>query len=336
MNYQKLKPQMTKQVFKLSSLQKKQVLKHREEIKAILDGRDQRRLIIIGPCSAWPNTAVCDYAHRLQSLQDKVNKKYKLVMRFYPQKSRTQLGWQGTLYQPDPLLPCDLSAGMKYTHEMMQYILNLNLPLASEIVNTHLPTAYWDAFSWLAIGARTTESQEHRIFASGLSIPVGFKNPRHGPIEIAMNSVLVGQNAHTSLLNNHIIETFGNSYSHLVLRGANQSPNFSIEHLSSIDTLMNQYHIKHPSIIIDVSHDNSIINGKKDYKTQPHNVLEIIENVKMHSRLNNLLKGFMIESFIDSGNQSISPNTELRGLSITDPCIDWTTTEDLLIRLMNQ
>lgn len=330
MNYQKIKAQ---QIFKLSSRQKKRIINHREEIKAILDGRDERRIIILGPCSAWPNLAIYDYAHRVKPLQEQLNNKFKLVMRFYPQKTRTQLGWQGTLHQPNPLETCNLHVGMQYTHDMMQYLLNLDIPLASEIVNTHLPSNYWDAFSWLAVGARSTESQEHRIFASGLNTPVGFKNARHGPIQIAINSVVVGQNSHTTLLNNHIIETFGNPYSHLVLRGANLQPNFSNKDLIEIEKLMKKHEIKNPSVLIDVSHDNAIVQGKKDYTTQPENILKIILGLHNQPELNKLVKGFMIESFIKEGNQSISEHMALDGLSITDPCISWTSTEELLLKI---
>ena len=324
-------------MFDLSAKQTKSILKHREEIKAILNGQDNRLLIIVGPCSAWPDKAVYEYAKKLQKLQMEVYKHLKLIMRVYPHKSRTQLGWVGPLYQPNPFLPCNVREGMQYTSNMIKKIIELDLPIASEIINIQLPREYWLLFSWLAVGARCTESSEHRIFASNLNIPVGLKNSTHGTTQIGINSVLVAQTPNITINGYDEIKTDGNDYAHLVLRGADKKPNFANEHLEHISKSMLNLKIKNPAVLIDVSHDNSIINQQKNYKFQPRNIFSIIQNIANQPELKKIVKGFMIESFIKEGHQNINitkkQDIDMTGLSITDPCIDWDTTEKCLKKL---
>ncbi len=324
-------------MFELSARQTKSIQKHRQEIKSILDGQDERLLVIVGPCSAWPDLAVYEYAKKLHQLQMEVTQHLKFIMRVYPHKSRTQLGWHGPLYQPNPFLPCNIKEGMKYTADMIKKIIDLDLPIASEIINIRLPSEYWHLFSWLAVGARCTESPEHRIFASSLNIPVGLKNSTHGSTEIGINSVLVAQTPNMTVNGYDEIKTDGNPYAHLVLRGADKKPNFSNDNLENIANKMQYFKIKNPAVLIDVSHDNAIINEHKNYKIQPENIFSIMQNIANRPELKKIVKGFMIESFIKEGCQNIDilqqKEIDITGLSITDPCISWETTEKCLREL---
>lgn len=328
----------TKDILRLLPLSKEDeqsILQHRQEIKNILSGIDNRLILIVGPCSAWPNLAVLEYAKRLQYLYQKVSNKIKIVMRVYPHKPRTTLGWHGALMQPDPYQEININQGIKYSREMMLAVVKLGLPVASEILNINLHQYFIDLLSWVAIGARSSENQEHRLFASYLDIPTGLKNPTHGSLEIAVNSILTAQHKHSIVLDNYQINTSGNDFSHLVLRGGNKQPNFFNENLELVSKLFIKNNIQNPSIIIDVNHDNSIKNNIPDYTTQSHNIFSILNNIKKKSNLQKIVKGFMVESFIEDGNQKIYSGNKinLNGLSITDPCIGWNETEELIMEL---
>lgn len=341
MNYVKIRELITAKelhnLLPLDSENGKIIANHRQEIKRILSGEDKRLLLLVGPCSAWPQQAVLDYAILLRELSQKVQKSIKIVMRVYPQKPRTILGWGGASLQPDPFANTDINQGLMYSRKMMLDVIDLGLPIAAEILYTNMHNYYIDLISWVAIGARSSENQEHRIFASSLDIPTGIKNPTHGSLNIAVNSIIAAQNPHTSIIDNFQAHTFGNPYAHLVLRGGNNQPNYANQNLLFIDNLFQVHKIKNPSVIIDVNHDNSIVNKIKDYTSQPSNVLNIINNIKNIPNLKKLVKGFMVESFIHEGKQSInlvnSNQTNLQGLSVTDPCISWEKTEELILKL---
>jgi 3-deoxy-7-phosphoheptulonate synthase len=306
----------------------------RQEIKNILEGKDHRLLMIIGPCSAWPKEAVLEYARRLSELNNQIKHAIKIVMRVYIQKPRTVKGWTGPINQPYIFESPNIETGMQYTREMMVKVIEMGLPISDEALFTHNSRGFQELQSWIAIGARSTEDQEHRIFASMSDCPVGMKNPTHGNLEIAVNSVIAAQHAHVFALEGHEIQTYGNPYAHLVLRGANHQPNYSIDHLNQVNSLMDKHTISNPSVIIDVSHDNCMFNGKKDYTLQPAIILETLKQLKQHSSLKKLVKGFMCESFIKEGHQSISqPILDLSGLSVTDPCLGWEKTEQLLLEV---
>jgi 3-deoxy-7-phosphoheptulonate synthase len=341
MNYLKIKELISydklQKELPLSEKNYQSILAHRKEIQNIITNQDKRLLMIIGPCSAWPNKAVYEYAKRLAKLNEVIKSKIKIVMRVYPHKSRTTLGWTGALYQPDLFSPCNINEGIKYTRSMLLEVIELNLAVAAEAICTQFEDKYWDLFSWLAIGARSSESQEHRIFASAFDIPFGIKNPTHGNINIAINAVLTAQHPHCTILSNHEVKTLGNPYAHLVLRGANNGPNYSENILQTVYKEIHKQKIVNPSVLIDVSHDNSILDGVKNYKSQPSSIFNILEILDKMPELKNLIKGFMIESFIKDGNQVIDYNNQANidygGLSITDPCIDWETTEETLLKL---
>ncbi len=323
--------------FPISNSAQKNIEKDRQEIKNILEGKDPRLLIIVGPCSAWPKEAVLEYARKLSSLNEKVKHALKLVMRVYIQKPRTTKGWMGPVNQPDLYSEPNIEAGIQYTRDMMIKVVEMGLPISDEALFTYNAKGFIELLSWVAIGARSTENQEHRVFASAQDCAVGLKNPTHGSLAIAVNSIVSAQHSHTAVLDGNEVKTHGNSHAHLVLRGSNHMPNYSISHLDEIKHYMDQHQIQNPSVIIDTSHDNCLVDGKKDHRLQPEIVLNVIESLKNRPDLKKLVKGFMIESFLLDGRQEVNltcPSTiNLNGLSITDPCLDWEKTEALLLNL---
>ena len=311
------------------------IAKHREEIAAILGGHDPRLVCIVGPCSAWPEPAVLKYAEKLLRLSELVKGQLKLVMRTYIQKPRTVKGWTGPVNQPDPLFPPDIAAGIKYARALMVKVNELGLPIADEALFTHNAQGFLELLSWVAIGARSSEDQEHRIHASAIDCPVGMKNPTHGSLKIGVNGVIAAQHSHTAVFDGYEIETDGNPYAHLVLRGGNDKPNYGLEHIEDAGKYLALGKVSNPAIIVDVSHDNCLINGKKDPSKQGEIVFKILDSVRDKPELKKLVKGFMIESFIKPGNQNAETANpiDLGGLSITDPCLGWEQTEELLLAL---
>ena len=318
----------------LSAQGEKNVAKDRKEIEDILTGRDKRLLFIVGPCSAWPEAAVLEYAKRLKKLSDELKDKIKIVMRVYIQKPRTIKGWLGPVNQPNPLEPADIAAGIEYCRDMMVKIVEMGLPIADEALFTHNSKGFAELLSWIAIGARSVEDQEHRIFASGMEGPVGMKNATSGSIDVAVNAIVAAQHKHVAVIDGYQVETHGNPYAHLVLRGGETGPNYGAEHIHKAKALFEKHKVKNPSIIIDASHDNCIVNGKKDCTMQSTVVKEVLATMKVHDDCRHLVKGFMVESFLKEGNQKVDSLTEetidREGLSITDPCLGWDATESLL------
>ncbi|MCX7114832.1 MAG: 3-deoxy-7-phosphoheptulonate synthase [Gammaproteobacteria bacterium] len=325
------------QQFPLSVAAHARILQDRQEVKSILEGRDKRLLMIVGPCSAWPKEAVLRYAERLATLNDKVKHAMKLVMRVYIQKPRTTKGWTGPVSQSDVFSTPDIEAGIKYTREMMVKVIEMGLAIADEALFTHNAKGFLELLSWVAIGARSAEDQEHRIFASALDCAVGLKNPTHGSLAIGVNSIVAAQHPHVAVFDGYEVQTHGNPHAHLVLRGSNHAPNYSITHLEEVSQHMKNHHIQNPSIMVDASHDNCLVNGKKDHLLQPDIVLNLIDELKQRPDLRQLVKGFMIESFLKEGSQSVDlahPEAiDLDGLSITDPCLSWDKTEAFLLQL---
>jgi len=315
----------------------RQIMQDRQEINNILEGKDERLLIIVGPCSAWPKEAVLKYAEKLAVLNKKLSHTLKIIMRLYIQKPRTTKGWTGPINQPNPCELPDVEAGVKYSREMMVKVIEMGLPIADEALFTHNAKGFLELLSWVAIGARSTEDQEHRIFASAIDCAVGMKNPTHGLLSIAVNGVLAAQHPHVAVFEGYEVQTHGNKHAHVVLRGNNLSPNYSNQDLTEIKNHMTRHDILNPAVIIDVSHDNCVVNGKKDHSKQPSIIYEIMNNIKDKPELKKLVKGFMIESFIKSGNQKVDEahpeNIDMSGLSITDPCLGFEETAELLIKL---
>lgn len=312
------------------------ILQDRQEVNRILEGRDKRLIMIIGPCSAWPNEAVLEYAQRLAHLNKKIKHALKIVMRVYIQKPRTTKGWTGPVNQPNPFSSPDIEVGIKYARSLMIKVLEMGLPIAGEAF-THNAKGFLELLSWVAIGARSSEDQEHRIFASSINCAVGMKNPTHGSLSIAVNSVIAAQNPHIAVLDGHEVQTHGNLHAHVVLRGSNFAPNYAVEHLLEIKKHMDVHQVVNPAVIIDVSHDNCVMNGKKVPNLQPKIIADVLKSLESEPHLKNRVKGFMVESFLKEGNQKIDENApeniDLDGLSITDPCLGWEQIEEMLLDL---
>ena len=318
----------------LSKQGAEKVEKDRSEIRDILSGKDKRLLFIVGPCSAWPKEAVFTYAERLKKLSDELEGKLKIVMRVYIQKPRTIKGWLGPVNQPDPYERADIATGIEYCRDMMVRIVEMGLPIADEAVFTHNAKGFAELLSWIAIGARSVEDQEHRIFASGLKTPVGMKNGTSGSIDVAVNAIVAAQHKHVAVIDGYQVETHGNPFAHLVLRGGASGPNYGVEHVHKAKALLEKHKVKNPAILIDASHDNCVVNGKKDETIQPVVVKEVLATMKVHPDCRHLVKGFMMESFLKEGSQKLDGHTgesiDKHGLSITDPCLGWDETEKLL------
>lgn len=321
----------------VSKKAKQRVKQNRKAVRSILSGKDPRMLVIVGPCSAWPHDAVIAYARRLAALQEKVADTLKLVMRVYIQKPRTTKGWTGPLTQPDPFAPPDIEAGMKYSRRLMVEIIEMGLPIADEAVFTHNAPGFLELLSWVAIGARSSEDQEHRIFASFIDCPVGVKNPTSGSITLGVNSVIAAQHGHTTVLNGSQVETNGNAFAHLVLRGGKDGPNYSLEEIQYARKLFEKYELKNPAVVIDASHDNARVKGIKDPLQQTHVVHTVLDELQKHPELREFMKGFMLESFLLPGCQKVEEHTrdtlEMGGLSITDPCLSFEETEVVISRM---
>lgn len=324
----------------LSDAGYQKILQDRQEVKNILEGQDNRFLMIIGPCSAWPKEAVLEYAKKLAILNDKVKHALKLIMRVYIQKPRTTKGWTGPVNQPDPFGYPDIEAGMQYARDMMTKVIEMGLPIADEALFTHNAEGFLELLSWVAIGARSAEDQEHRIFASAIDCPVGLKNPTHGSLEIAVNSIVAAQHPHVAVFDGYEVQTQGNAYAHLVLRGSNHAPNYSVSHLEEAKRHMDHHRIQNPAVIVDASHDNCLVDGKKDYHLQSSVVFSVIESLQHHPHLRSIVKGFMVESFLKEGNQKVDADhptdIDLNGLSITDPCLSFEQTEEMLLNVVKK
>jgi 3-deoxy-7-phosphoheptulonate synthase len=341
MNYTRIKklPAVEEiiQLYPLSDAGHKKIMHDRREIKQILEGKDNRLLIIVGPCSAWPKEAVLEYATRLAEVNEAIKHSLKIVMRIYIQKPRTTKGWTGPVNQPDPYAEPDIEAGIHYVREMMVKVVEMGLPIADECLFTHNARGFSELVSWFAIGARSSEDHEHRIFASAANCPVGMKNPTYGSIAVGVNSVVAAQHPHIAAIDRYAVQTLGNPHAHLVLRGGNQEPNYSLTYLEEVKKHMAFHQVNNPAVVIDVSHDNCFIDGKKDHRIQPAIIFDVMEYLKKRPDLRKLMKGFMVESYLKEGNQKVeacnASTIDLNGLSITDPCLGWEQTQALLLEL---
>ncbi len=328
------------QAFPLSDAGYESVARHKQEVKDVLAGKDNRLLIIVGPCSAWPHDAVLEYAEKLAKLEPKLREQLKIVMRVYIQKPRTTKGWTGPVNQPDPFSAPNIEEGIRYARSLMVKIIEMGLAISDEALFTHNAKGFIELLSWVAIGARSTEDQEHRIFASAIECPVGMKNPTSGQIDLGVNSILAAQHGHTAVFNGYQVETHGNPFAHLVLRGGLDRPNYHVEDLYKAKKYLEKHQVLNPAVIIDASHDNCKIDGVKDPIQQINVAHEVMAALKLYPDLRKLMKGFMFESFLKSGSQKIESLTaetvDKCGLSITDPCLSFDQTETLLKEIAEQ
>lgn len=301
----------------------------RQAVRNILDGSDPRLLVVIGPCSIHDTKAAMDYAHRLKTLSDAVKDSLLIVMRVYFEKPRTTTGWKGLINDPYINDSFKIEEGLQIGRKLLLDIAELGLPTATEALDPISPQYLQDLISWSAIGARTTESQTHRELASGLSCAVGFKNGTDGGLAVAINALKSATAPHRFLgINNEgqvaIITTKGNAYAHVVLRGGDNKPNYDSVSVSLCEQELNKAGIK-PNIMIDCSHANSNKNHELQTLVMDNVVNQILEG-------NRSIIGVMIESHIGAGNQKIPEDlSQLQyGVSITDACIDWPSTEKCL------
>ena len=295
--------------------------------------KDNRLLFIVGPCSIHDPKAALEYAEKLAPLVKKYNDKIQIVMRVYFEKPRTNIGWKGLINDPDLDGTNNIEKGLKNARDIMLKILSLGIPTGSELLDPILPQYYADLICWASIGARTSESQTHREMASGLSMPIGFKNATDGNIDVALHAIQAAQHPHAFIgvtQNGSIarVESKGNPDAHLIIRGGSNGPNYSSvemeEHLDKI----NQSSIK-TGILVDCSHGNS----RKKAENQ-HKVLNSILNQVANGNTNIL--GVMVESFLNHGNQNIKDQSLSYGQSVTDECIGWAETEELLANVYSR
>ncbi|WP_460095485.1 3-deoxy-7-phosphoheptulonate synthase [Pseudomonas sp. S2_B03] len=315
-----------KQQLPLSHSLHQQVNTHRQAVRAILDGEDPRLLVIVGPCSIHDPQSAIEYASKLARLAEDVSSEMLLVMRAYVEKPRTTVGWKGLAYDPHLDGTDDMAAGLTLSRGLMLEMIQLGLPVATELLQPMAASYFDDLLSWVAIGARTTESQIHREMASGLNMPVGFKNGTDGGAAIAVDAMRSAAHAHRhfgvdSQGHPAIVQTAGNADTHIVLRGGHQGPNYDATSVANISAELSR--LKIPSrIMVDCSHANS----GKDPLRQPAVFNEVLEQ---RLRGNHSLIGAMLESHLFEGCQPLS--TSLRyGVSITDGCLGFDATEQLL------
>jgi len=305
------------------------VLAGRRALMEILDRKDPRLFVIVGPCSIHDPVAGLDYARRLRALADEIQETTQVVMRVYFEKPRTSTGWKGFINDPRMDDSFHIEEGMERGRRFLLDVAELGLPAATEALDPIAPQYYGDLVSWTAIGARTAESQTHREMASGLSTPVGFKNGTDGSLEAAVNGILSASHPHSFLgLSDTgasaIIRTRGNSYGHLVLRGGGGRPNYDTVSVSLAEQALAKAKLP-VNIVVDCSHANSW----KKPELQPLVMRDVMHQIREGNRS---IVGVMIESFLEAGNQPIPADlSKLRyGCSVTDACVDWATTEEML------
>ena len=325
-------PAQLKAELPLSDKARDMVLNGRKTIRNILDGKDNRLFVVIGPCSIHDPVAAHDYADRLKALSEQVKDTLYIVMRVYFEKPRTTVGWKGLVNDPDMNDSFDIEKGLHIGRKLLLELNEKGLPCATEALDPNSPQYLQDLISWSAIGARTTESQTHREMSSGLSSPVGFKNGTDGGLTVAINAMQAVQSGHSFLGLNEagqvaIIRTKGNPYGHVVLRGGSGKPNYDASAVEQTEAALSKAKVSY-KIMIDASHANS----NKDPFLQPL-VLENITQQIIDG--NQSIVGLMVESHIKGGRQDIPSdlNQLVYGQSVTDGCIDWQTTEDTLLKM---
>ena len=305
-----------------------------EELKAILSGRDRRFLLIIGPCSADRQDAVLDYISRLRTVQEKVADKIYIVPRIYTNKPRTTGdGYKGMLHQPDPQEHSDMLRGLMSIRELhLKTLAETGFTCADEMLYPENHAYLDDLLGYVAVGARSVEDQQHRLTASGLNVPVGMKNPTSGDYSVMLNAIMAAQHSHTFVYRGWEATSQGNPYAHAILRGyvnkhGQSQPNYHFEELTRLHKMYVEKGLENMAVIIDCNHNNS----GKQYLEQIRITREVLHSRRNNAELETMVKGIMIESYLEDGCQKIGEG--VYGKSITDPCLGWEKTEKLIYEM---
>ena len=303
-----------------------------EELKKIFEGKSNKFVLVIGPCSADREDAVIDYISRLRTVQDKVADKIMIVPRIYTNKPRTTgEGYKGMLHQPDPNAAPDLLKGIIAIRRLhLRALAETGFGCADEMLYPENHRYLSDLLTYVAVGARSVEDQQHRLTASGLDIPVGMKNPTCGDLTVMMNSIKAAQSSHMFLYRGWEVKSAGNPHAHAILRGyvdtnGHSAPNYHFEDLNRLADMYAKSGLQNPAVIVDTNHANS---GKQCLE-QVRIAKEVLHACRHSNDVKKLVKGLMIESYIEDGAQKIGPD-EIYGKSITDPCLGWEKTERLI------
>lgn len=308
------------------------------QIRDIFTGRSDRFLVIAGPCSADNEDSVCEYVSRLAKVSEKVSQRVLVIPRIYTNKPRTTgEGYKGMLHQPQPDQDPDLLAGIIAIRKMhIRTIIESGMTGADEMLYPENRSYLDDLLSYEAVGARSVENQQHRLTASSMDIPVGMKNPTSGDFSVMLNSVVAAQNGHSFIYRGMDVTTGGNDLAHVILRGGVDKygtciPNYHYEDLIRLLDMYQERELKNPAAIVDANHSNS----NKQFKEQIRIVREVLHSRQYHPGLKKLIKGVMIESYLEEGCQRIDEN-RVYGKSITDPCLGWKDTEQLIYRIAEE
>ncbi len=337
--YRKLPvPQEIKEQFPITDKQKGIISSQRDAISKVFTGESDKFILVIGPCSADREDSVIDYISRLRSVQEKVSDKIIIVPRIYTNKPRTTgEGYKGMLHQPDPNQKPDMLKGIVAIRKMhMRALSETGFACADEMLYPENHRYLSDLLAYVAVGARSVEDQQHRLTASGLDIPVGMKNPTGGDIDVMMNSIKAAQGSHVFLYRGWEVKTEGNPLAHAILRGyvdkhGKSHPNYHFEDLYDLYEKYSASGLANPAVIVDTNHSNS---GKKHLE-QPRIAKEVVHSCKYSKDVRSIVKGLMIESYIEDGAQKICDNL-VYGKSVTDPCLGWEKTERLIYDIAEQ
>jgi len=325
-------PMDVKRMFPIDESVAREIENRRDQIRDIISGKDKRLLLIIGPCSADNEKSVLDYVSRLRKLQESVKERIFIVPRVFTNKPRTTGdGYKGLLHQPDPSEKPDVFKGIIATREMhMSVVKETGFACADEMLYPENYRYLDDILGYVTVGARSVEDQQHRLTASGIEVPVGMKNPTGGDLSVMMNAINAAQHKHSFIYRGWAVHSAGNPYAHAVLRGYTNSkgrtrPNYHYEDIRSLLELYNASSLENHAVVIDTNHANS---GKDPFE-QPRIIKEVMNNRKYNEGIRNLVKGFLVESYIEDGAQKIGEG--VYGKSITDACLGWEKTERLIL-----
>jgi 3-deoxy-7-phosphoheptulonate synthase len=327
-------PAEIKETYPLSEKAVKIKAQRDEMIRDVITGKSDKFLIIIGPCSADNEEAVCDYVNRLVPVQEDVKDSVIIIPRIYTNKPRTTgEGYKGIVHQPDPEKLPDLLSGLVAMRKMhIRALEESGLSAADEMLYPDNWGYVSDILSYVAVGARSVENQQHRLTVSGIDVPAGMKNPTSGDISVMLNSCIAGQHSHEFIYRGYEVATSGNPLTHTVLRGAVNKhgetiPNYHYEDLMRLIRMYEKFDLKNPAVVVDANHSNS----GKQYHEQIRIVREVMHNRLYNEEIRSLVKGVMIESYIEEGCQAISDH--IYGKSITDPCLGWEDSKKLIYEI---